>query len=181
MLKPDKVKPFLILACLAASLFLQGCGSSHGLTGSTGTENAGRIQTKYAVILGVPPAEVKNIPLYSFIESWTGAPYVYGGKTISGVDCSGFAEALFKTVYGLTLTGSSRDLYDQCKPISKEKLQEGDLLFFKIDSDKISHVGVYLAMDKFVHATVKKGVMISDLKEPYYLKYYYKGGRLKEK
>ena len=66
------------------------------------------------------------------------------------------------------------------KTVSKSNLEEGDLLFFKIDGDKISHIGVYLQNNKFVHATTKKGVMIDDLDEAYYKKYYYKAGRLKQ-
>jgi lipoprotein Spr len=141
--------------------------------------NYSALQTKYAGILGIDASSVNNTRLYSFIDDWTGTPYKYGGKNKSGIDCSGFTETLYSNVYEKTLTGSSRDLFEKCAVISKDNLQEGDLIFFKIESDKISHVGVYLSNGKFVHATVKKGVMISDLKEAYYVKYYYKGGRIK--
>ena len=62
----------------------------------------------------------------------------------------------------------------------KEELKEGDLVFFKINSKSISHVGVYLGDDKFAHASSSKGVMISNLNEAYWKRYYYKGGRLIE-
>ncbi|MGZ6519803.1 MAG: C40 family peptidase, partial [Bacteroidia bacterium] len=70
-------------------------------------------------------------------------------------------------------------IFTQCKVVSKNNLEEGDLVFFKIDGDNISHIGVYLQNNKFVHATTKKGVMVDDLDEDYYKKYYYKGGRIK--
>ena len=53
-------------------------------------------------------------------------------------------------------------------------------MFFKIESDKVSHIGVYLQNNKFVHASTKKGIHIDDLDEPYYKKYFYKGGRIKK-
>jgi lipoprotein Spr len=63
-------------------------------------------------------------------------------------------------------------------PLNKEELKEGDLVFFKINSRAISHVGVYLGDNKFAHASSSRGVMISNLNEPYWRRYYYKGGRL---
>jgi lipoprotein Spr len=64
-------------------------------------------------------------------------------------------------------------------PIDKNELQEGDLVFFKIKSSSISHIGVYIGNNKFAHAATR-GVMISNLDEPYWKRYYYKGGRLLE-
>ena len=65
-------------------------------------------------------------------------------------------------------------------PVNKEDLKEGDLVFFKIKSKAISHVGVYLGNNKFAHASSSRGVMISNLNEAYWKRYYYKGGRLLE-
>jgi lipoprotein Spr len=64
------------------------------------------------------------------------------------------------------------------KPIKKSALKEGDLVFFKIKQKRISHVGVYVGNNKFAHASVQNGVIISDLDEPYYKMYFYKGGRV---
>ena len=75
--------------------------------------------------------------------------------------------------------GSSASIYHQCSAISKDKLKEGDLVFFKIDSKEISHVGIYLQNNKFIHATTKAGVMIDDLNEEYYRKYFKGGGAIK--
>lgn len=116
--------------------------------------------------------------LYYEVYNWIGAKYRYSGNNQKGIDCSGFATEMYKSVYCIQLTGGSRDIYKQVEPISKKKLQEGDLVFFKIRKGKISHVGVYLANNKFAHATTKTGVTISDLNEPYYKKYFFKGGRM---
>jgi lipoprotein Spr len=76
--------------------------------------------------------------------------------------------------------GGAKDLYNEVDAVHTDSLQEGDILFFKIRKGQISHVGIYLGRGKFAHASVHKGVMVSDLQEPYYKKYFYCGGRLKQ-
>lgn len=136
-----------------------------------------KIERKYAGALGVSENKISNIELYSFIDEWYGVPYKFGGKNKNGIDCSNFTSTLYKIIYSKTLNGSSASIFKQCKVISKSELKEGDLLFFKIEKDEISHIGVYLQNNKFVHATTKKGVMIDDLNEAYYKKYFFKAGR----
>jgi lipoprotein Spr len=63
-------------------------------------------------------------------------------------------------------------------PVSREELKEGDLVFFKIKSRSITHVGIYLGNNRFAHASSSRGVVLSNLDEPYYKRYFYKGGRL---
>jgi lipoprotein Spr len=63
-------------------------------------------------------------------------------------------------------------------PVSREELKEGDLVFFKINSRSITHVGIYLGNNRFAHASSSRGVVLSNLDEPYYKRYFYKGGRL---
>jgi lipoprotein Spr len=76
--------------------------------------------------------------------------------------------------------GTSQQMYAQTKKLrSRSELQEGDLVFFSIGQKKrVSHVGVYLDHDRFVHASTSAGVMISDLNETYWTKYYTGGGRV---
>jgi murein DD-endopeptidase / murein LD-carboxypeptidase len=137
-----------------------------------------KIEAKYAAALGVSEKQISNIALYSFIDEWYGVPYKYGGKNKNGIDCSNFTSTLYKEIYNKSFSGNSASIFDQCKVISKNQLKEGDLLFFKIENNTISHIGIYLQNNKFVHATTKKGVMIDDLDEPYYKKYFFKAGRL---
>lgn len=65
------------------------------------------------------------------------------------------------------------------KKVPKEELKDGDIVFFKINGNKISHVGIYIGDNKFIHASTKRGVVINDLNEVYYKKYFYTGGRIK--
>ncbi|MDF2438463.1 MAG: glycoside hydrolase [Bacteroidota bacterium] len=136
-----------------------------------------KITAKYSDLLAVPENQIDNISLYNFIDEWYGVPYKYGGKNKSGIDCSNFTSTLYKTIYNKSISGSSSSIFNQCNPVSRNELREGDLLFFKIENDQISHIGVYLKNNRFVHATTKKGVMIDDLNNPYYKKYFFKAGR----
>ena len=155
-------------------LVISSCGTTHKTT-NISSEN---IKKKYSRLLGVSEKEITNAKLYSFIDDWYGVPYKYGGKNKEGIDCSGFASKLYKEVFGKEISGTAASICKQCVKISKEKLREGDLVFFKIETKEISHVGVYLKNNKFVHATTKAGVMIDDLNEKYYSNYFETAGRL---
>lgn len=146
--------------------------------GNTSKEEA--IKTTYAEKLGVSKDDITNYKLYHFIDRWYGTPYKYAGRSKSGVDCSDFTALLFKDVYNISISGAVTDIYKQCKPIKRSELKEGDLVFFKINRKSLSHVGVYLQNHKFVHASVHSGVIIDDLGEDYYKKYFRAAGRILE-
>lgn len=115
-----------------------------------------------------------NIKLYNEVYGWLGVPYRYGGRSKAGTDCSGFASQIYKIVYNINLGGSAGDIFRKLKVVDKLNLKEGDLVFFKIRHSGISHVGIYLSNNKFIHATsYGKCVTISDLNEPYYKRYYF--------
>ncbi|HLC83336.1 MAG TPA: NlpC/P60 family protein [Bacteroidia bacterium] len=116
--------------------------------------------------------------LYYQVYDWLGTKYKYAGRSKKGIDCSGFVSTMYKNTYCINLMGGSRDIWPTVKPIEKDDLIEGDILFFKIKKGQISHVGVYLGNNKFAHASVHSGVIISDLNEEYYKKYFFKGGRI---
>ena len=117
------------------------------------------------------------LPLYKTFYEWLGVPYRYAGSTRKGVDCSGLIKIIYREVYNLELKGSASAIYSRCTPIRQEDLQEGDLVFFKINKPRISHIGLYLQDGYFVHASVSRGVMINNLSEKYYKKYYFSSGR----
>ncbi len=121
----------------------------------------------------------RNKSLYTFIEEWYGTPYRYGGTGKDGIDCSAFTRQLYEDVYSLGLLRTSIEQFGSVLSIDKDELKEGDLVFFKIRSKRISHVGVYLYDGKFVHASVSQGVVISDLADAYWTRYYAGAGRIK--
>ena len=137
------------------------------------------IAEHYAELLKTTTSYIKkSFKLYSFIDMWLGTPYRYGGNSMNGTDCSGLAQTFYKEIYKIDITRDAGSQFKECDVISNEDLMEGDLVFFKIGSKFISHVGIYLGNNKFFHAS-SKGVMISDLTEKYYAKYFFKSGRLK--
>jgi cell wall-associated NlpC family hydrolase len=134
---------------------------------------------KYSEMLGVTQGEINNSALYNFIDKWLGTNYRIGGCDIQGIDCSGFAQKLYSEVYGIDLLRTARDQFSNCKRIKNaSNAVEGDLVFFHIRSKHISHVGIYLTNKYFVHASTSNGVIISNLNEEYWSKYYAGCGRI---
>lgn len=133
----------------------------------------------YSQLTGLPLDTTNNLNLYKTILEWLGVPYRFGGESKRGIDCSSFCSVVYNNVYSIPLASSSKAIFGDIEVMPKEELREGDFVFFKIRRGQISHIGVYLGNDKFVHASRSRGVMISDLNEDYYRRYFYKGGRLK--
>jgi len=128
-------------------------------------------------IMGVALSATSNMKLFHFVYDWIGTPYHFGGNSRRGIDCSAFTKELYSEVFNLDIRRSSRDIFSMVSPVSKDELKEGDLVFFKIHSRRISHIGVYLGNNRFAHAS-SRGVAISSLDDAYYSRYFYKGGRL---
>ena len=148
---------------------------------SSAIESASSVQLKYSILMNT---EVENLPnkvLLDNVDEWYGVRYRTGGNTHSGVDCSGFTVAVYMAVYGIALPRVSRDQYRISRKISTTELQEGDLVFFNTNGSGVSHVGIYLGNNKFMHASVSRGVMVSGLFEPYYIQRYIGGGRIENK
>lgn len=123
----------------------------------------------------------KNETLAAFIKEWYGVPYRFGGTSKKGIDCSAFVRELYEDVYNIHLLRTAFEQFSASTPIfNKEELKEGDLVFFKIHSRHISHVGVYLSEGKFVHASSSSGVMVSDLSDRYWRRYYAGAGRVQQ-
>ena len=144
-------------------------------------EAVSSVQLKYAVLMNTEVESLPNKILLESVDEWYGVRYRTGGNTRSGVDCSGFTVAVYAAVYGISLPRVSREQYRISRKISTTELQEGDLVFFNTKGNGVSHVGVYLGNNKFIHASVSRGVMVSGLSESYYVQRYYGAGRIDDK
>jgi probable lipoprotein NlpC len=133
----------------------------------------------YSQKLGVKLQGNEDLSLLESMLAWKGTPYRYGGNTKTGTDCSGFVSSIYKEVYGTKLERSSKDMIHDVKIVSKKDLKTGDILFFKLRGKGISHVGIYIADNKFIHAETRKGIVVTDLDKGYYAKGFYKAGRVK--
>lgn len=171
------------------SIYIQSCKHHQTITKTdtktdtkpkeTTNTKSTSLKKQYAEKLGVSEKSISNTKLYEYINEWLGVPYKYAGKDKKGIDCSGLTSNLYYNVYKKTISPSTKALIEEVTKIKQSELKEGDLVFFNIESTKPTHVGVYLQNNKFVHASSKKGVMISDLNEPYFKKYFMTGGRVK--
>jgi len=113
-----------------------------------------------------------NRKLYYELKKWLGTPYRYGGHDREGTDCSGLVMQVYKEVYGITLErNSARMCENNCKAIDRDKLRNGDLVFFGNDRG-INHVGIYLRDGYFVHASSSRGVIVSHLDQPYFTTHF---------
>lgn len=109
-------------------------------------------------------------------RSFIGVPYLWGGNTQDGLDCSGFSVAVYR-LNGLSLPRTSREQFETGSPVDRKDLKYGDLVFFTmVKRGSVSHVGVYIGDGQFIHAPGRgKTICISSLKG-FYLRTY-AGGR----
>ena len=137
------------------------------------------LQLKYSIRMDIAVEAITNIPLLQKIDQWWGTPYSLGGSSKNGVDCSYFTLDVMKEVYKVNLKRTAAEQYEQSSKIEWNNLKEGDLIFFKAEGRRnISHVGIYLANNKFAHASTSQGVTISDLADPYWQRRLYSLGRV---
>lgn len=113
--------------------------------------------------------------------SFLGYPYVYGGSTPKGFDCSGFTSYIYKQ-YGYSLNRTCSGQLDNGTPVAMSELQPGDLVIFKkyaSSAGRASHVGIYIGGGEFIHASTSKvGVIISKLSDAYYTPGFVGGRRI---
>jgi len=134
------------------------------------TANPASALEKIEARLGMKLPPKAHRAFFEEVAQWLGTPYQYGGNSQRGTDCSGFVQQVYKKVFNLDVAHQSAVLHQKSRIIRKAELKEGDLYFFKIESASISHVGMHLTDDFFIHASTRSGVVVSRLQEPYYQK-----------
>ena len=114
--------------------------------------------------------------LVSTAKAHIGTPYKYGGSTTSGFDCSGYTQYIFKKE-GISIPRDTSKQFATGKSVAKSNLQSGDLVFFNTSGRGVSHVGIYIGSNNFIHASSSRGVMISSINDPAYWGKRYLGAR----
>ena len=146
-------------------------------TASADIEKVDWLQLKYAIVLDATVETLTNLNLLKLIDDWWGTDYCIGGSSKDCVDCSGFTHVIMQDVYNLNVPRTAQEQYNSSQKINLEDLNEGDLVFFYTGGRDISHVGVYLQNNKFVHAASSGGVMVSDLNDAYWKPRFKGAGR----
>ncbi|WP_295238560.1 NlpC/P60 family protein [Veillonella sp.] len=100
-------------------------------------------------------------------ESYSGVPYLFGGTTPKGFDCSGYVRYVFAKS-GITLPRSADEQYTVGQKIGKHNLQPGDLVFFQTYEQGVSHSGIYIGEGKFISATSSRGVTVANINDGYW-------------
>jgi len=108
-------------------------------------------------------------------EKYLGSPYHYGGTTNHGFDCSGFVWRVFQDAgYKNFSRMTAEAMFNMGTPVSQDSLQAGDLCFFYDPKNKkrISHAGIYIGQQRFIHSSNTNGVAYSNLSDQYWSNYF---------
>ena len=141
---------------------------------------AAPLGTLYPKAPNTTPEKAREMVLEA-AKKYIGTPYVHAGMSSSGLDCSGFVCLSFEDALGVIMPRSASGLHVWAEGISLERIQPGDLLFFRTgDSNAVTHVGLYVGERRFLHsasAGPQTGVIYSSLDEQYYIDTYTGAGR----
>ncbi|HWR82937.1 MAG TPA: C40 family peptidase [Candidatus Deferrimicrobium sp.] len=104
----------------------------------------------------------------TIVQEYLGKPYHGASFFLPGVDCSMFTREVFKRFNETDLPRTVKGQFERGHEVSVRQLSVGDLVFFKTEGAKVSHVGIYLGEQRFAHASSSQGVIISGLQEKYW-------------
>ena len=163
-----------------ASQYVLICSPSTADTSAPETPEETPAETPDETPADNPAATVSGSEIVSLAQQYLGVPYVYGGSSPSGFDCSGFTMYIFAQV-GVKLPHGATSQLSYGASVSRSELQPGDLVFFQDYGAVASHVGIYIGGDQFIHASSSSGnsrcVTVSSLAESYYANHYYTARR----
>ena len=150
---------------------LNGTSGSSSKPASSGSSSS---SSSSSASTAKPTGSVTGSQIVETAKQYLGVPYVYGGSTPKGFDCSGLVYYVLKS-HGIKVSRSSAAMYKCGTPISKSELQPGDLVFFQgTYKAGISHVGIYVGNGKFIHSPQSGDVVsYADLNSAYYTSHYY--------
>lgn len=160
-----KLKGLIPVIFLINFIFLSGCGTSGRNIMSRESRRESRSEYDFTHL------SKKRQLICEEAMRWIGTPYKYAMQDKGiGTDCSGMVLSVFNDVLGIKLPRNSAKQAAFCREIDLADIRPGDLLFFATgkDTDKISHVGIAISGNEFVHASSSKGVVVSKLHTPYY-------------
>lgn len=145
-------------------------------SGSTGSSGSSSI-TPPSNSVSYNGSSEKRAAVLEYAAQFLGTPYVYGGSTPSGFDCSGFTSYVFKNTVGL-IPRVAQAQFDATTRVSMDELLPGDLVFFGSSASSISHVGIYVGNNQFIHSPHTGDVVKYDSLTGSYASRFQGGGRV---
>ena len=143
--------------------------------GTSDTSNSSNISSASGVTITPKAVESNGTTTTNIIKNaqkYMGVPYVWGGDTPAGWDCSGYTQYVMKES-GITIPRTAAEQFNTGVAVNKNDLKVGDLVFFTTYKAGASHVGFYMGDGKFIHASsAAKQVTINALSEDYYTEHY---------
>lgn len=158
-------------ACLVAAVLLAGCSPKPIFRADPGGSSPGDgVGNPARPAAPAPASGATRIPAYQVEEvatSWLGTPYRYGGVDERGIDCSALVQNILGDL-GARVPRTTRAQSGRGRKISRSEVSAGDLLFFRLGSTQIDHVGIALGPDRFLHASTSRGVVVDHLMDDYF-------------
>lgn len=114
--------------------------------------------------------------LYAHYNEWRGVKYLEGGQSKSGIDCSGFVQLAYRHKLNKNIPRSTELMSNTGNTVNKKNLRPGDVIFFRTGWKK-RHVGIYIGKNEFIHASSSRGVIKSNLSNPYWSDAYWMSRR----
>lgn len=145
-------------------------------SGSTGSSGSSSI-TPPSNSVSYNGSSEKRAAVLEYAAQFLGTPYVYGGSTPSGFDCSGFTSYVFKNTVG-SIPRVAQAQFDATTRVSMDELLPGDLVFFGSSASSISHVGIYVGNNQFIHSPHTGDVVKYDSLTGSYASRFQGGGRV---
>lgn len=126
--------------------------------------------------LRASPPERLRMALLDQHQRWAGTPYRLGGSSAQGIDCSALVQRVFAETFRMELPRTTGEQVHQGKPVDRDALQVGDLVFFR-PPGAYDHVGIYVGEGHFLHASTSQGVMLSRLDNVYWQRHFWQARR----
>ncbi len=164
-----------LFGCLILMLVAVGC-TPYARYSKYGPEAAREIQPTQATY-----TTDDYIRLGLILREYLGKPYRGKSRYQQGLDCSEFTYDVFRKFNRTILPRTVADQYKEGREVRRTQLAYGDLVFFRTERRKVSHVGIYVGHSEFMHATNSRGVIINNLTEKYWAERYVGARRILDK
>jgi len=185
-----------LLSAIVLTIYIAGCSASNSDDEYVAKTNSLKKKNKSVEFASLTGIQKKSLIDQSSLETLTNivseysnttvdrdavmtkiielinTPYLWGGTTSNGIDCSAFVMTVFKKALNIDLPRTSIMQSTVGTEVAREDLQFGDLVFFNTMGNRISHVGIYLGENVFAQSSSSGGVKTSSLLDDYYNRVY---------